>query len=79
MQVGCYTLDLYCDNMRGIWTCFYTRIWEDDAIIIKGRSEMFPTQYTDELGSRCRSLARKDGWTLSKDKTICPECNRKED
>jgi len=41
----------------------------------------FPHQYTDELGSRCRARARKDGWQLSRygnGLTVCPKCKRAE-
>lgn len=35
----------------------------------------FPHQYTDELGSRCRAIARKAGWRLfSNGMALCPKC-----
>lgn len=39
-----------------------------------------PVQYTDELGSKCRQAARRDGWILTRDgKAYCPKCNGKTD
>lgn len=37
----------------------------------------FPHQYLDELGARCRAMARKDGWLLDfkRQKFLCPKCN----
>lgn len=38
----------------------------------------FPHQYTAELGSECRSKARKAGWVFKRDGTcICPKCSGK--
>jgi len=56
MIVGCYTLDLYCENSNG-WGCN------------PDKPESDPDQYTAELGSRCRRAARKDGWLLKRDGT----------
>jgi len=69
MIVGCYLLDLYCENYedRGPWP---------DKHGHKFRA--FPVQYTDELGSRCRESARRAGWRLTKDgKAYCPLCSGK--
>ncbi len=70
MQVGCYTLDLYCDNSESAWTCA-------TDIMMSGETERWPIQYTHELGTKCRKDARRDGWTLTREKTICPHCNGK--
>lgn len=64
--VGCpgiYTLDCYCDRADA-----------DNHPYME-----FPHQYTDELGSRCRTMARKDGWLLDfrLQKFLCPKCNPK--
>ncbi len=71
MQVGCYSLDLYCDN------------WESSNVFPDkyGHSfKEFPHNYSDELGSACRAKARKNGWKLTPDGgAICPKCNRKND
>lgn len=64
MWVGCYGLDLYCEN-------------EDST---KHSWNEFPHQFTDELGSVCRDKARKLGWIIRKDGTaICPKCSGKKD
>ena len=35
----------------------------------------FPHEYTGELGSKCRTSARRAGWILHKDGTAtCPKC-----
>jgi len=64
--VGCYTLELYCDNRKP---------YPEDEV--HGYSE-FPHQYTDELGSVCRRDARRDGWVLGKGgAATCPKCSGK--
>ncbi len=63
MLVGCYTLDLYCDNFKAIEHKFGD----------------FPQQYTDEFGSACRRLAREDGWLIKSDKQLCPKCSNKKE
>ena len=65
MQVGCYVLDLYCDN---------TKIDFEEDMKIHSFNQ-FPHTYTAEFGSTCRREARERGWTINKDKIICPECN----
>jgi hypothetical protein len=39
----------------------------------------FPHQFTHELGSTCRRLARKRGWLIDYKRNIflCPKCNPK--
>ena len=65
MIAGCYALDLYCDNSGP---------WPDG----RHKYNEFPHQYTDELGSRCRQAARRDGWLLTRDgKAYCPKCSKK--
>lgn len=63
MQVGCYLLDLYCDN---------------PAHKPGGYSDAPHYQYSDEHGSRCRRMARKHGWRWSSDAmvAVCPECTK---
>lgn len=66
MIVGCYALDLYCEN------------YDPRALGLHEYDE-FPHTYTDEYGSRCRTDARKDGWLLRRDGTaLCPKCNKRE-
>lgn len=60
MIVGCYHLQLYCENYNGEDG---THAWRE-----------FPHEYTHELGSTCRANARKDGWKLSDNKAYCPKC-----
>jgi hypothetical protein len=63
-QVGCYTLDLYCDN-------------EKPGDGVHGYEE-FPHTFCHERGSVCRATARKAGWILGNDgSAICPKCSRK--
>lgn len=72
MIAGCYSLDLYCDKAKS--GEFGTS--SDDA----GHAfQEFPHQYTDELGSVCRSKARADGWiiNLTEGTAICPKCSGK--
>ncbi len=75
MQVGCYTLDLYCDNAVSGWTC---ETYADYEASIPVCLESLPVQYVAEFGSNCRKQARRHGWTISGDKTICPYCNKKD-
>lgn len=39
----------------------------------------FPHTYTNELGSKCRAAARKNGWLIDykNEKFLCPKCNPK--
>lgn len=67
---GMYALDLYCDkvgpNLPGKATDGVHK-WDE-----------FPHQYTNELGSVCRSAARRDGWIITNDGgSICPKCSGK--
>jgi hypothetical protein len=63
MWVGGYSLDLYCDNAT-----------TGDKI---HAYDEFPHQYDGEIGSHCRSRARKAGWMLGQDgSAICPKCTR---
>lgn len=64
MMVGCYTLDLYCDN-------------ESTEHEHSGTSyDEFPHQFTGEIASECRAKARRAGWQLNlrTGKAICPKC-----
>lgn len=61
----------------GIIGCYSLHLYCSFANKAHGYSE-FPHEYTDELGSRCRAQARRDGWKLFKDGTAkCPKCNRR--
>jgi hypothetical protein len=80
MQVGCYSLDLYCDN-DGDGKDFSYQTPDKPSFLTDKHGHVwgeFPKNYTDELGSRCRRSARRAGWILKKDGTaICPKCSRK--
>lgn len=60
MIVGCYCLDLYCDNELAHTKNYATR----------------REQFTAETGGECRQQARKRGWKLNitTGKAICPAC-----
>lgn len=65
MIVGCYTLDLYCEN---------------DRQYPDGTHDFyeFPHQYTGETHAECNRQARKQGWKLTRDKkAFCPKCSRR--
>lgn len=72
MITGCYVLHLYCDNSTGPK--------DEEYITMDDRHEFreFPHVYSAELGSRCRTNARKDGWILKRNgQAICPKCSGK--
>ncbi len=74
MWAGMYGLDLYCDNANGAKDSL------DSALIDEHghRYNEFPHQYTHELGSVCRAMARLAGWVVRKDgSAICPKCSGK--
>lgn len=60
MIVGCYDLHLYCDGVG----CNHGRDRE--------RSQF---EATDELGSKARARARRNGWLLLSDgRCLCRPC-----
>lgn len=70
MQIGCYTLDLYCDctdvqsDTNDSSNASTTHVFRE-----------FPHQFTAELGSSCRKQAIRAGWVLHRDgTTTCPKC-----
>lgn len=73
MMVGCYTLELYCDKEG-----FYNKYDADGTLRdeVGHTYQEFPHEYMNELGSKCRSRARKAGWKLGK-KQLCPKCSGK--
>lgn len=64
MNVGCYVLDLYCDNEAA--HLFDGQVNYDLA----GGSAHF----THETGSGARSKARKRGWRIGRERDLCPAC-----
>ncbi len=70
MIVGCYSIDLYCDNKESK-TCLDTKnIW-------------FGAQYTEYIESRCLKKAKADGWVIKNKndegirEVYCPLCKKK--
>lgn len=63
MIVGCYTLDLYCEN-------------QDDP---RHKWNAFPVQITGETFNGCAWKARKAGWMINRKTGIClcPLCSGK--
>jgi hypothetical protein len=61
MQFGVYTLDLYCDKKVSS---------KHDYL------HQTPTQFISELGSVCRTLAKKAGWKINTGETLCPSCHK---
>jgi len=64
MIVGCYTLDLYCDVTDG-------ERWPGEHF------QASHMQFTHELGTHCRMLARRAGWQFGAghELTRCPKHN----
>lgn len=74
MWAGAYTLDLYCDNAEGAKLSNADPLRDEHG----HRYNEFPHQYTDEMGSKCRTQARRAGWIIRKDgSAICPKCSGK--
>lgn len=73
MIVGCYVLDLYCDDPR------HEKFNSDKSDWYLGSPER-PAQFVHEHGSRARTLARRAGWKLDvrNDKAICPRCAKRD-
>lgn len=63
MQVGCYTLDLYCDKNKVCTKEF--------------KYNEFPHQYTGPTKKNCVVQARKDGWIFHHNyEASCPKCSK---
>lgn len=77
MWVGCYCLDLYCENYTD--TSQFTQDAAGRLVDAVGHEfRGYPRQYTAETGTECRSRARKAGWLLRRDGTaLCPLCRKK--
>jgi hypothetical protein len=57
--------------------CYSLDLYCDNKSSAHGWNE-FPHQYTDEIGSVCRSDARKDGWVINRNgSSVCPKCSGK--
>ncbi len=66
MKVGCYTLDLYCDNR--------TDAYPDPP----HKHDEFPHVFTGRTEASCLRLAVSRGWKITRSKEICPSCAAKE-
>lgn len=66
MIAGGYTLHLYCENYNG-------------GQLGEHQFNEFPHEYYDELGSRCRAAARKQGWKFDTRTGVafCPKCTKR--
>lgn len=73
MIVGCYSVDLYCDN------------WFDhpDGTRYTGHPNRKPHVYTGETEAGCLRQAKHDGWRITRAankgdrKSYCPACSGK--
>ena len=66
MIVGCYSLDLYCNNQEG-------RSYEQDMLLHAHKE--FPHQFVGRTFSACKRQAVKDGWRFSRNGNVyCPKC-----
>jgi len=71
MIVGCYSLDLYCDNFD---------IAKNQAEDRYGhRYNDFPHQFTGFSRAECVRNARRRGWivNISGNKAYCPDCAKR--
>lgn len=70
MWAGCYVLYLYCDNAKPCGA---------DGLDEHGHTHgEFPVKITGELGSACRSSAKRAGWLLGlRGQVLCPKCSGK--
>lgn len=64
MIIGCYSLDLYCDNE--------SRCKNRDQYGLKRAQG----NYTGPNGRAAKSDARKDGWRFKGDKVFCNACEQ---
>lgn len=66
MEVGGYSMHLYCDNTD--------QKWPDG----KHGFEQFPEEFDAETRGQCVRAARQKGWLFKKDGThLCPKCSGK--
>jgi hypothetical protein len=68
MIIGCYTLDVYCDNFAA-HKFEVTRISESTSVT--GRY----AQFTGETRGECLKRASRAGWEVSKNgDSLCKDC-----
>jgi hypothetical protein len=74
MIVGCYSLDLYCDNVLSKDEDLFGGLNGD-----KHEYREFPKTYTGNTRQEAERQARKEGWMIN-NKTgicLCPKCSGK--
>ena len=64
MIVGCYCLDIYCDN-------------KPDCVCLNTNYGAFMDQFTGPTAADCIRQAKKSGWKIVQGKHACSPCNRK--
>lgn len=70
MIVGCYTLDLYCENADPSAAGYRTQC--------PHRWGHFPTVFTGETEGECLRAARRSGWFITRERyAYCPTCSGK--
>ena len=75
--IGCYALDLYCDNVQNIADKTLRKTLRKTCDHLYNE---FPHQFNGEFGSACRAEARAAGWILRNNgSAICPKCSGKVD
>jgi len=64
MIVGCYTMDLYCDNPK----C--------EAVFagLDGHRDGIQMGFTGSTRAACARQARRVGWRVGRTKAYCPRC-----
>lgn len=66
MIVGCYTLDVYCDN-EDKCAAKDLPIWDKNYL-------PWPCQYTGRNSRECLQAAKSAGWKIKRDVAICAIC-----
>lgn len=64
MKVGCYSLDLYCDNRSA---------WPDP----RHEYDEFPHNFAGRTEAACIRNAKAMGWRIGQKRQLCPKCAKK--
>ena len=68
MEVGCYSIDLYCD-------CVSTEEYGKDCPHEIANYMYYPVQFNGHTQGQCRKQARSFGWVFKRDgRVISPHC-----
>ena len=72
---ACYSMDLYCDNLKGPDPLTVAETPDDG---VHSFNE-FPHQFTGETFAECARQARELGWVFKRDRmtVLCPKCSGK--